>query len=226
VDGSSCIDLGIRSILAVPVFNYRNVAGVLEVLSDERKKFTERHATALELLARLVETLLSYGSRSDVSLDTLSPEAKLQPKDSAKADKDQAMLTCLSCRRSNPRDSQFCNRCGMVLFGFLGRQDTDRQAVLPTSPQSSGDESLKEICKIISGDAGTATWSEISERLLADQRSVPAQKKPHPAATIQTAKPTGGAANPTKRFGSGLGTPEGANGIKARLGAVRRNLWL
>ena len=34
VDGLSCAQLGIRSILAVPIFSAQKVAGVLEVLSD------------------------------------------------------------------------------------------------------------------------------------------------------------------------------------------------
>src|SRR5580704_6895938 len=57
VDGSSCVQLGIRSILAVPIFNGQNVAGVLEVLSNEPKKFADRHANALHLLAQLVEAV-------------------------------------------------------------------------------------------------------------------------------------------------------------------------
>jgi hypothetical protein len=215
VDGSSCVELGIRSILAVPVFNNQNVAGVLEVLSNEPKKFTDRHATALQLLARLVETLFNYGSRGDV---TITPDAKPQSDDSGKANRDQATLTCLSCGHPNPRDSQFCNQCGIVLFGFLGPQDTTLDLSLPTSTESSADEGLKEICKIISGDAGLATWSEISERLLADQRGVAAQDKPHPAATEERAK--------TEDTVLGLGTAPGANGIKARPGAVRRSMWL
>jgi len=58
VDGSSCAQLGIRSILAVPIFSAQKVAGVLEVLSNEPKRFTDRHVNALKLLARLVETLV------------------------------------------------------------------------------------------------------------------------------------------------------------------------
>src|SRR5277367_2119275 len=76
VDGSSCIELGIRSILAVPVFDLQKVVGVLEVLSDEPKRFTERHATALKLLARLVETLVSNGSVNEASLITPSSDPR------------------------------------------------------------------------------------------------------------------------------------------------------
>src|ERR1700690_4228105 len=47
VDSSKCS--GIRSILAVPVFDNPSVAGVLEVFSSEPNKFTDRHVTALQL---------------------------------------------------------------------------------------------------------------------------------------------------------------------------------
>lgn len=71
IDGSSCIQLGIGSILAVPVFDGPRVAGVLEVLSAETKKFAERHVTALKLLARLVETLASYAPRNGSPLSLI-----------------------------------------------------------------------------------------------------------------------------------------------------------
>ncbi len=62
VDGSSCIELGIGSILAVPIFNGADVTGVLEVLSNTPQNFTDRHAIGLQLLGRLVETLSNYDS--------------------------------------------------------------------------------------------------------------------------------------------------------------------
>jgi len=40
VDGSSCKELGIGSILAVPIFNGPGVTGVLEVLSNTPQNFT------------------------------------------------------------------------------------------------------------------------------------------------------------------------------------------
>jgi hypothetical protein len=214
IKGSSCIELGIRSILAVPVFNNQNVVGVLEVLSNEPNKFTDRHATALRLLARLVETLFNFGPRGD---DTITAAAKPPSNDSGKATTGQAKLTCRSCGHPNPRDSQFCNQCGIVLFGFLGRQDTALDPGLPTTTESSADEGLKEICKIISGDAGPATWSEISQRLLADQRSVAPQDKPRPVPRqIQKGETEG----------TGVGPATDQGGVKARVGAVRRSLWL
>jgi hypothetical protein len=208
VDGSSCIELGIRSILAVPVFNNKNVAGVLEVLSNQPKKFTDRHARALQLLARLVESVVDYGPRVGVSPETLNSGVKPQSNDIASATRDQAALMCLSCGHQNPRESQFCNRCGVILFNAFGPQAT----AVPTGTESStADEgALKELCKLISGDAGLATWSEISERLLADQRRTTAQDKP--------SKPDDAP--------RGLGTAQGPNGVSPRGASVRRSMWL
>jgi hypothetical protein len=205
VDGSSCIELGIRSILAVPVFDNKNVAGVLEVLSNQPKKFTDRHANALHLLARLVETVVDYGPRVGVPPETLNPGVKPQGNDSVSATRGPATLMCLSCGHKNPRESQFCNRCGVILLNSFGPQAT----AVPTGTESSAaDEgALKELCKLISGDAGLATWSEISERLLADQQRTTAQDKP--------SKPDDAV--------RGLGTAQGAKGRGA---SVRRSIWL
>jgi hypothetical protein len=209
VDGSSCVELGIRSILAVPIFNAANVVGVLEVLSDRPQNFTARHEAALQLLARLVETLFVYVSRSDVSLESATLEAKPQDQATGQASRDRAELTCLSCRHRNPQDSQFCNRCGVVLFGFLGSKDTSVDIGVPPGADSNADEGLKQIRKIISGNGVPATWNEISEKLLADQRSVIPEDKPRTPETENT-----------------LLRSQEANGIKGRGGSVRRRLWL
>jgi hypothetical protein len=223
VDGSTCVELGIRSILAVPVFNNQNVAGVLEVLSNQTKKFTDRHATALQLLARLVETVV-YGSRAEVSREPATPDAKPQRNNTVKVNTDQAMLTCLSCGHGNPQESQFCNQCGVILFRSDGFQTTTVDFTRPEGSERV-DESLKEICKIISGDTGTATWSEISERLLADQRGVAARDNANTVATEETAKKRMAEAK-SENAVPRLAATQGSNGIKARLGVVRRNLWL
>src|SRR5262249_14825925 len=62
-----------RSILAVPIFNGSIVAGVLEVLSSKPHRFTDRHATTLHLLARLIENHLNYESRENAPVTASSP---------------------------------------------------------------------------------------------------------------------------------------------------------
>jgi GAF domain-containing protein len=79
VDGSSCIELGIRSILAVPLVDGQKIVGVLEVLSNEPNRFSERHAAALKLLARLVETLIGDGSGSNTNPPPDSKSASSEP---------------------------------------------------------------------------------------------------------------------------------------------------
>jgi len=224
VDGSSCVDLGIRSILAVPVFNAHNVAGVLEVLSHEPKRFTENHTIALQLLARLVETLLYYPSRVDVSLDAKAVEINPPSDHSGDTTTGQAKFICLSCRHPNPQGSQFCNHCGVVLFSFLGSQDMTADLSLPVASESDADQGFKDICKIVSGN--TSTWNEISAKLLADQPSVAAQQQTRTVATEDAAKKTVEPVRTTNDTAEGLNKAPEPAGLKARLGAVRRNLWL
>jgi hypothetical protein len=223
VDGSSCVELGIRSILAVPLFDAQNVAGVLEVLSHEPKRFTERHTLALQLLARLVETLLNYASHVDVSRDTKAAEAETPSDHSGQAAASLPKFFCLSCKHPNPQGSQFCNHCGIVLFSFLGSQDMTADLSQPAASESNADQAFKDICKIVSGKTGT--WNEISEKLLADQTGVASEQKPRTVPTeegvqktVEVAKTEQSVQEPEK--------VQQANGLKARLGAVRRGLWL
>ncbi|HXM63125.1 MAG TPA: GAF domain-containing protein [Terriglobales bacterium] len=221
INGSGCIELGIRSILAVPVFDGPKVAGVLEVLSGEPKKFGERHVTALKLLARLVETLANYTSRSDGALGTQTSGATLPTTDSAKVTADAAKVMCLSCGHRNPQGSQFCNRCGVILLISLHAEPSlDRGE--PGEVDASADEGLKEVYTLISENAGRATWNEIYTRLMGNLQSISAQHQPPVAAKEQPAKRT-----TTEDTVTGLGRARGAAELKTRLGAaVRRSLWL
>ena len=219
VDASSCIELGIRSILAVPVFNGQNVTGVLEVLSTERTKFTDRHAAALKLLARLVETLINDDPRGEVPLNIRNLVQEPQGNNPAATSTDGARVTCLSCGHSNPQDSQFCNRCGVILLVSPGPQDTSPDRTFTDGIEASTDEDLKEIDKLIAGSAGLATWDEIYAKLLASMETISAPEKPH-AATID---------EPASRSDTviGFGKTQGVPELKPRLGGVvRRSLWL
>ena len=218
VDGSSCVELGIHSILAVPVFDAQKVAGVLEVLSSEPKRFTDRHATALTLLARLVETLVNYASSGDAAI-AASPVPKPQSNGSDHAPADEAKLTCLSCGHSNPRDSQFCNRCGVILLVSPAPQNATADLSLVEGTESSADEGFKEIYKLISGNPGRATWNEIYAKLLSNMQNTSPQDKSSGATTEGTAKKDNGVV----RFAK----VQEANEVKSRPGGViRRSLWL
>ena len=74
VDRDVCADLGIRSILALPLFAGDRVVGLLEVLSQRPSAFDPGDAKALDLLTRPVMGLLfaegkSEGLRRNVSQD-------------------------------------------------------------------------------------------------------------------------------------------------------------
>ena len=58
VDHEICADLGIRSILALPLFAGQRVVGLLEVLSQRAEAFDPGDAKALDLMARPVIGLL------------------------------------------------------------------------------------------------------------------------------------------------------------------------
>src|SRR5580692_7232933 len=213
-----CLELGIRSILAVPVFDGPKVAGVLEVLSTEPKKFVERHATALKLLARLVETVLNYASHSQRSPEPQAANLIPQATDS-KAAGDGPKVMCLSCGHRNPQGSQFCNHCGVILLVSLGQSETALDVAASGTADTSADEGLNEIYKLISENAGRATWNDIYTKLVANLQTISAQQKPQAAAK----------AEPPKREDAlvELGRSRGATELKSRLGtAVRRSLWL
>jgi hypothetical protein len=218
IDGSSCIQLGIGSILAVPVFDGPRVAGVLEVLSAETKKFAERHVTALKLLARLVETLASYAPRNG-SPDSRIANPTPAVTNSNRASTGEAKVMCLSCGHRNPQGSQFCNRCGVILLVSLTQPENapDGRSL---EADASAHEGLDEIYKLISENASRATWNDIYTRLMGNLQSTSAQLKP----------PATGKEEPAKRKEDGvvgLRTTREATELKTRLGAaVRRSLWL
>ena len=219
VDGSSCAELGIHSILAVPIFSAQKVAGVLEVLSNEPKRFTDRHVNVLKLLARLVETLVDYTSQGDGSPSTLTPGPKIQSNDSGTASSHQVKLTCLSCGHPNPQGSQFCNRCGVIMLSSPDYSETTPDPGGLGGVGSNSDEGLKEIYSLISGSAGRPTWNEIYPKLLAHLQSTSAQDKASAATPKEAVKKD----DTVVGFRRPQATPE----LKERLGgAVRRSLWL
>jgi hypothetical protein len=217
VDGSSCKELGIGSILAVPIFNGPGVTGVLEVLSNTPQNFTDRHAAALQLLGRLVETLSNYDSPNNVSIQSAISDVKPCEIEHGSATAGDVRITCISCRHENPQGSQFCNCCGVILFSFLGPEDARVDQSPSAVSDSSNDEDLKQIRKVIAGNGLPATWNEISKRLLADQTVRPFVAATDPANKTEGAtKDIGvqGSAQETARLKTGMRT------------AVRRRLWL
>jgi hypothetical protein len=217
VDSSKCI--GIRSILAVPIFNGPNVAGVLEVLCSKPNRFVDRHVTALELLARLVETYVKYASRGNGALDAPSSAAMTATKDSAAAAPDAAKVLCLTCGQGNPQGSQFCNRCGVILLISPDSTNGMEDFSLPEGADSTANEGLKEIYKLISENVGLESWQDISAKLLASLQSSPVPDKPRTAPVEAVTK--------SEETVEKLGRTEGNNQLAAGQGTtIRRRLWL
>ncbi len=207
IDSSKCI--GIRSILAVPIFNHPNVGGVLEVLSSQANRFTDRHATALQLLARLVETHVNYASAP-----LLAPAREAKPvKESATAPEAPKTL-CLTCGHRNPQGSQFCNRCGVVLLITL---DPNADLSLPEGADPTANEGLKDVYKLISENVGLASWQDVSSKLLASLQNSPMADRPRTAEKAAKSEET---ANKFDRT-------EEKNQLAAGMGStIRRRLWL
>ena len=216
VDSSKCV--GVRSILVVPVFNHPDVAGVLEVLSSKANRFADRHVTALQLLARLVEAHVNYVSRDNRPLDNSASDQKLTPNDSGASSTIGATVACLSCGQRNPLGSQFCNRCGIILCVSTAPLDATIDLSLPEGG-CIDDEGLREIYQLISGNAGLATWNDIYAKLLANLQTPPASDKRRLATTEETVN--------SEDKANIIGRMEGNNELTARpRAAIRRRLWL
>jgi len=74
VDREVCADLGIRSLLALPLFAGERIVGLLEVLSQRREAFDPGDAKALDLLTRPIMGML-FAEGTSVALSRRMPEA-------------------------------------------------------------------------------------------------------------------------------------------------------
>jgi hypothetical protein len=110
----------------------------------------------------------------------------------------------------------------VILLVTLGHTETAQDLVESETAESGANKGLKEIYKIISENAGRATWTEIDAKLMANLQSTSAQNQPRPAAKTKEEL-----ANEKEDSVNGLGKAREATELKTRLGAaVRRSLWL
>ncbi len=80
VDREICADLGIRSLLALPLFAGERIVGLLEVLSQRRAAFDPGDAKALDMLTRPMMGMLFAESTSiDLSRRGLNGHQELNP---------------------------------------------------------------------------------------------------------------------------------------------------
>ena len=73
--GASCRREGVRSLIVLPIFNHREVAGAMELLFKGRRSFSTGEVMTLELIADLVGGRLAGVSR----IDATQPEAHESP---------------------------------------------------------------------------------------------------------------------------------------------------
>jgi hypothetical protein len=214
-DAAKCGDA--RSILAVPIFDGPIVAGVLEVLSAKPHRFTDQHVTTLQLLARLIENHLNYKSSETSPAATPSPSTSFLSKNGIQPVPEPARVGCLACGNRNPHGSQFCNRCGVILFGSPDPWERNTAFELGKESDPSANEGLKEIYKLISENIGQTSWQDISAKLHEKLQALPPQDRPQAAATKDIVP----GEDTTKRFGAGGVRPLTTQPLEA----VRRSPW-
>jgi hypothetical protein len=90
--------------------------------------------------------------------------------------------------------------------------------LLPQGVESSHEQDLREIYKLVSGSSGLATWDEIYAKLITNLHSIPVRENPQ-ATEGKTDKNEGTVLR--------LREPEGNPELKSRSGGpFRRRLWL
>lgn len=82
VDRESCRELGIRSIIAVPIRLGETVVGLLEVFSSTARAFNERDGTILQRLADTVLAAINRANRPRSFEPPHNPSARSQQKES------------------------------------------------------------------------------------------------------------------------------------------------
>jgi len=188
VDSSRCGS--IRSTLAVPIFNGSEVAGILAVFSAKPNCFTDKHAVTLQLLARMVEAQVGYASRGN---DPQMVGGNELASNGSTVVAQTPQVGCLSCGQRNPQDSQFCNRCGVVLsYSAPATYGTDLGVTGTLPPLDQ--EGLREIYKLIAGDSGLGTWNDIYAKLLTNLENSPLSSKARTPAETGKKTSTGNSA--------------------------------
>jgi len=105
VVGASCRQEGVRSLIVLPIFHNREVAGAMEFLFKEMRSFSEGDVMTLELIADLV----SEGLAGAVQIEAKQPRAqasssRLRTTESIEPQGDQATLL-----QAQPSVSQYLN---------------------------------------------------------------------------------------------------------------------
>jgi putative methionine-R-sulfoxide reductase with GAF domain len=76
VNRESCRELGIKSVMVVPLLGEQEVIGVFELFADRANAFEERDVTALERLAEMVQTSLEHADAAKRALQEIAAKGE------------------------------------------------------------------------------------------------------------------------------------------------------
>ncbi len=79
VNRESCRELGIKSVMVVPLLGELEVIGVFELFADRANAFEERDVTALERLAEMVQTSLEHANAAKRALQEIAAKGDSTP---------------------------------------------------------------------------------------------------------------------------------------------------
>ena len=104
VVGASCLRAAVKSLIALPIFHNRDVAGVLEVLFNEERSFSPGDVMTLELIADIVGGWLADAAPIDAKQHGAQKlPARLRITESFTPQADEAAV------QSRPSFSQYIN---------------------------------------------------------------------------------------------------------------------
>ena len=173
VDREICLDLGIRSILALPLFAGERVVGLLEVLSQRTSAFDPMDAQALDLLARpVISTLFAEGKWAE------GKSAEGKSKEMHRAILGASSGSPASLEPSRGGASVHSKDAGFIDSTFLEhRRQALARGVLPATPMR------RRIIEAVAALAilAVVAWIVISQtKILASLRQPPVAAAPSP----------------------------------------------
>jgi putative methionine-R-sulfoxide reductase with GAF domain len=84
VNRESCRELGIKSVMVVPLLGELEVIGVFELFADRANAFEDRDVTALERLAEMVQTSLEHADAAKRALQEIAAKSTSAPAEEEK----------------------------------------------------------------------------------------------------------------------------------------------
>jgi putative methionine-R-sulfoxide reductase with GAF domain len=126
VDRESCARLGIESIIVMPLFRERKLAGIFEVFARQAYAFQERDVETLRGMAEMVTATLARAPfTAGDDWDAVLPSTRPQLKVVAGND-----LVCATCGGISNPDTLECEQCGRVAAGISADPESARDRLV------------------------------------------------------------------------------------------------